>query len=114
MTSVVKLAGGSRSNSTLSMSILSAVALELRRVPLQEIQQQLANPSLLLLLPPVPGAFEQVAAGEASARRVLHALDRPRSLIDAPVTRARDEDRRDVDGPPGEQLQLGLEGAATA
>src|SRR5262245_29125887 len=82
--------------------------------PLQEAQQQLVDARRLLLLHPVSGAVQQMAAGEARARRVLHALEGSRSLVDAPVARARDEDRRHVDGPSRKQLQLGFERAAAA
>ena len=106
--------GGPSFTTTASRSSGARRPAVLGRVPLEEVQQQFADPGRLLLLHPVPGAVEQVRAGEASACRVLHTLDSARPLIDAPVTRARDEDRRDVDGPPGEQLQLGLERTAAA
>src|SRR5262249_26296467 len=71
----------------------------------------LAHPLGLLLLNPVPRAFDAVAAQHPRACLVLHALEAARNLIGPPIAAARDEDRRNVDRPAGEQLQLGVVGA---
>src|SRR6266487_6458803 len=56
-------------------------------------------------------AFDAMTTQHPRARVVLHALEVPRNLIDSPVTLSRDEDRRHVDGPPGEQLEFRIIGA---
>ena len=76
----------------------------------QELQQQLGDGRRLLLLDPVPGAFDQVDAAHARARHALHVLQSAGSLIDAPVTGSSDEARGDVNGPTREQPQLGAVG----
>src|ERR1700746_2137784 len=71
-----------------------------RRLLAQEIDQQRDDLLRLLLLHPVPGAVEQLAADHTGAD-LLRAFESPRRLVDAPVARAADEDRWHVDRAPG-------------
>ena len=52
------------------------------------------------------GAVQQVAASHGRASGGLHALDRAGGLIDAPILRAGDEHRWDINGAAAENLQL--------
>src|SRR3954454_12344964 len=76
------------------------------RRPCHKSQQQVDNRPGLLLLNPVPGAVDQVAAEHAGADAGLHRLIDAGALIRAPILLARDEAGRDVDGPPGVGLEL--------
>src|ERR1700712_2106812 len=60
---------------------------------LQKLQQQLRDLLGLLLLHPMPGAVEQVAAAHVRAGGFLHALDGAGGLVDAPVLASGDEQR---------------------
>src|SRR4029077_17459457 len=66
----------------------------------------------LLLLDPVPGAFDESAHPHVGTPDPLHRLHCTRRLIDAPVVRPCDETRRYVDGAAGKQLKLRHESAA--
>src|ERR1051326_2554035 len=74
-----------------------------RRLLAHEIEQQRDDLLRLLLLHPVPGALEQLAADHAGAD-LLCAFESPWRLVNAPVARAPDEDRWHVDRAPGKKL----------
>src|SRR6266852_4619161 len=80
----------------------------------KELHEQLADLLRPLLLHPVAGALDQVAAHHARAYALLHAFDIAGNLVGAPVALARDEHRRHVDGAAGEHLELGSENALRA
>src|SRR3989442_15889515 len=63
----------------------------------KELHEQLAHLLRLLLLHPVPGALDEMAAHHARAGAFLHALDIAGDLIGAPIALAGDEHRRHVD-----------------
>jgi len=42
---------------------------------------------MILLLDPMPGTIQQMAAAHLRARAVLHAFDRARGLVDPPILR---------------------------
>src|SRR6266481_1484476 len=54
-------------------------------LPLQKIDQQLIHPIRLLLLDPMPGAVDQMAAQHPGARALLHSLEIAGPLIGPPV-----------------------------
>src|SRR5712691_5641052 len=80
----------------------------------KELHEQLAHLLRLLLLHPVPGALDQMAAKDARAGALPHALDIAGNLVGAPVALARDEHRWHVDGAAGEYFELGIENALRA
>src|SRR5882672_5275191 len=73
-------------------------------LPLQEIDQQLIHPLRLLLLHPMPGAVDKMAAQHPGARALLHPLVVPGALVGSPIAFAGDKDRRHIDAPAREQL----------
>src|SRR6185295_18642142 len=73
---------------------------------LQKIEQQPVHRSGLLLLHPVAGAIDQLAAEHARAGARLHRLEVAGLLEHAPVAGAGDEQRRHVDRAAREGLQL--------
>src|SRR6188474_3803860 len=80
----------------------------LRRVFLEEREQQPADLLGLFLLYPVPRAVDPVEPDHVRARRRLHAVDRARRLVDAPIAFPPDELRRDVDAAAREGAHLSL------
>src|SRR5436190_7772817 len=72
----------------------------------QEFEQVTGYLLRLLLLHPVPGALDEVAAGHSRAGALLHALEIARPLIDPPVALSCDKRRADVDRAAREELQL--------
>src|SRR5215469_9542833 len=72
-------------------------------LPLQKLDQQLAYP---LLLHPMAGTVDQMAAQHPRARALLHPLEIAGTLVSPPILFARNEDRGHVDGPAREQLQF--------
>src|SRR5258706_2206920 len=72
----------------------------------QEVEQQPCDRLGLLLLDPVSGTWDEVAAPHLRAGLGLHALEGAGHLVDAPVGAAGDEQRRDIDGPSGERDQF--------
>src|SRR3978361_1034222 len=54
----------------------------------------------------MPGIIQQMAASQVRAGACPHALDRPGSLVDTPVTGASDEHRGDTDRAAVEHLKL--------
>src|SRR5262245_37008788 len=80
----------------------------------EEVDQQRGRLLRLLLLYPVPCAGQEVRAAEIGAHLALHALELARLLVHAPVARAGDVHRRDVDLPArncgaqlGRELRVG-------
>src|SRR5712675_931168 len=90
--------GGSDASNSAHETRLSPVLS--RRLLAQEIEQQRNDLLRLLLLHPVPGAVEQLAADHAGAD-LLRAFESARRLVDAPVAHSADEDRWHVDRAPG-------------
>src|SRR5687767_11008343 len=81
----------------------------------QKVEQQPVDALRLLLLHPVASALDEVTAAQVGAGLRLHTLEIARLLVDAPVGRAGDEHRRDVDGAARERKQPGnLVGAGAA
>src|SRR5208282_2614242 len=80
-------------------------------LPLQKLDQQLAHPLRLLLLHPMAGTIDQMAAQHPRAGALFHALEIARTLVSAPIAFARDKDRGHVDRPAREQLQFAVEPA---
>src|ERR1700736_6961447 len=74
---------------------------------LHEVQQQVTNLLRLLLLHPMPGAFDEMATDHARACGGLHRLEHARTLISAPVLLSRDEAGGHVDCAAGMSLQFG-------
>src|ERR1700730_5844492 len=75
-------------------------------LPLQKLDQQLAHPLRLLLLHPMAGAVDQMAAKHPRARALLHPLEIAGPLVSPPILFAGDKDRGHIDGPARKQLQL--------
>src|SRR5438445_5452089 len=71
-------------------------------LPLQEVDQQPAHPLRLLLLNPMTGPIDQMAAQHPAARALLHPLEIAGPLIGAPVALAGNIDRRHIDRPARE------------
>src|SRR5262249_50194605 len=76
--------------------------------PGKERQEEAHDLLRLLLLHPMAGAVDEVAAAHLGAGKLLHALDRPWRLVDPPIAAAGDEERRHVDGALGEDLEVGV------
>src|SRR5579883_3446362 len=77
-------------------------------LPPQEIEQQFPDHGGLLLLHPMPGAVDQVAADHPGAGAFLHGFEIARPLIGAPIAPAGDEHRRHVDPASGKEPQFGI------
>src|SRR6266849_6345709 len=75
-------------------------------LPLQKLRQELAHPRRLLLLYPMAGAIDQMAAQHSRAQALLHPLEIAGTLVRPPILFSRDEDRGHVDRPAREQLQF--------
>jgi hypothetical protein len=73
---------------------------------LQEAEQRGDHRLGLLLLHPVAGAVDPVAATQVGQRTGLHGLVRPGHLEHPPVLAAGDEAGRHLDAPSAEQAQL--------
>src|SRR6185312_2417542 len=73
---------------------------------LQELDQKPAHFARLLLLYPMAGAIDEMAADHVGAGFRLHRFIDTWALIGAPVLLARDEGGGDVDGAAGPQLQI--------
>src|SRR6516162_9441873 len=71
-------------------------------LPLQKLDQELADTVRLLLLYPMGGAFYQMAAQHPRARALSHPLEIAGTLVGSPILFSCDEDRRHVDGPTRE------------
>src|SRR5665213_4259838 len=93
-----------------------AAALGLWSMPsmLQKLQQQPAYLGGLLLLHPVAGAVDQMAAYHVAAGGRLHRLEHARALIGAPILLARDETGGHIDGAARPYLQFSGECARGA
>src|ERR1700730_8072295 len=78
-------------------------------LPLQELDQELAHPLRLLLLHPMAGAVDQMAAQHPGAGALLHPLEITGPLVVSPIAFPGDKDRRHADAPAREQLQFALE-----
>src|ERR1700756_2769266 len=64
----------------------------------QKLDQQLAYPLRLLLLHPMAGTVDQMAAQHPRARALLHSLEIAGTLVGPPIALAGDKHRRDVNG----------------
>src|SRR5580692_5614784 len=73
----------------------------------QELDEDLAHSLVLLLLHPMAGAVDDMAAEHARAGALLHLLDAPRNLCETPIALAGDEDRGHIDRATRKELELG-------
>ena len=71
--------------------------------PRQEAQQRGVDLIGFFLLHPVSGSFDQLAHPHVGACAPLHASERSRLLMDAPILRARNECARYIDSPARKQ-----------
>src|SRR5215472_14512411 len=67
---------------------------------LQKLQQEPAHLLRLLLLHPMAGAVDQMAAEHPRASTLLHSLEVTGALVGSPIAFSRDEERRHINGPP--------------
>src|SRR5581483_12043127 len=74
--------------------------------PFEEVEQQAAHFGRLLLLHPMAGAVDQMAAEHLRAAAALHRFERAWALIGAPILLARDEAGGHVDAAPRKQRHL--------
>src|SRR6266446_8603223 len=82
--------------------------------PLQKLDQQLAYPLRLLLLHPMAGAVDQMAAQHPRARALLHSLEIAGPLVGPPIALSSDKHGGHINGPTRKQLQLGRVEASCA
>src|SRR5271156_2217054 len=70
--------------------------------PLQKPDQELTHPPRLLLLHPMAGTIDQMAAQHPCARALFHPFEISRTLISSPIAFSRNKDRGHVDRPARE------------
>src|SRR5260370_37296553 len=61
-------------------------------LPSQKLRQELAHPLRLLLLCPMAGAIDQMAAEHSRAQALLHPLKIAGTLVGPPILFSRDKD----------------------
>jgi hypothetical protein len=71
-----------------------------------ELQQQPNDFLWLFLLYPMPRTINQIGAAPLGAGAGFHSLKCTRGLVDAPITFARNETSRHIDGAAGKRFEV--------